>query len=195
MLNRILAGAVGAFLLVATLAGCASSSTGSAFNGKNLDGWRGTAPWFVYDGTILCPNSTDLEAPLASMHTIEGPCEVDVELKLLRRDNEDGRGFWLKRDVKDQDAGELHVRIDSSPNEFQVKILPSGPTKAATHPLEQGEWYQLSCRVDADGLVTAKLDGETVITTQWPYGFPLTLGLECQRSGAAFRRVDVRDLN
>lgn len=182
-------------VLFAALAACASTpKSGSDFNGEDLSGWRATPPWYVDSGSIICPNSNKLEPPLASTREITGPCEVQVDLKLLRRNIEDGRGFWLSRDPKHESAGEVHVRIDNSPNEFQLKVLPDGPTETAKHELKVGEWYKLTCRIDAKGQVTATLDGSTVLSTHWPYGFPLTLGLECQRSGAAFRRVDVRDL-
>jgi len=182
-------------LVATTLAACASTpATGSAFNGSNLDGWKPTPPWFVRSGAIVCPISSQLEPPLVSTREIKSPCEVVVELQLLGRSNEDGRGFWLKRNPNNEAAGELHVRIDNSPNEFQLKVLPDGPIQTAPHPLAEGPWYRLTCRIDTNGKATATLDGTTVLTAPWPYGFPLTLGLECQRSGAAVRKVDVRAL-
>ena len=167
--------------------GCSSSPNRiELFDGHSLNGWSGPGPWQVQEGAIVYPPTGRLEESLVASQELEGPLQVSLEIQLIGRRNEDGRGFWLK-----SAEHEIHVRVDNSPNEFSLTVVPDRYDVSRRHPLSEDEWYLLSCRVDANGQIRAWLNGSNELRSTWLGTFPITLGIECQRSGGRFRNIVV----
>jgi hypothetical protein len=160
------------------------------FDGHSMNGWTGPGKWTVADGVLEYAAGTELGETLESSELLPWPCEISMEVQLIGRQREDARGFWLKNG-----DNEIHVRIDNSPDEFQLKVRPEEDTRSAQYPLSESEWYELRCRVEANGTVRAWIDGTNELSVPWSGRFPLTLGLCCQRSGGRYRSILVTKLD
>ena len=155
------------------------------FDGDSLNGWHASDPWKVEDGAIVCPTTGSINALLAKTR-IHGPFELTYEIQLLRLRRQDAKGIYLN------DAGGRTiavVRLDDRPNTFHIT---GGSRSAANVPLKVGEWYKVRCRLDDTGTLTAWLNDSVKIETTIPVRPPLRIGLQCERSGARFRNIVLR---
>jgi len=144
-------------LCLALAASCRAPAAGSdegwidAFDGRGLDGWRAVTPWRVEDGLLVCPTSRKLQPALTSELPIEGPCEVRVELQLLGRSSEDGRGFRLQQAADVSRPAGVEVRVDSTLDRFETTVLPGRERELAETTLAEDTWFTLWCRLEPDG--------------------------------------------
>ncbi|MHC4845335.1 MAG: family 16 glycoside hydrolase, partial [Planctomycetota bacterium] len=160
------------------------------FDGETLDGWSAKGPWFVEDGALVHPVTGRVGEDIQSDVLITGPCEVSVEMQLIRRKNEDGRGIYVRNGKH-----AIHARLDNAPDEFQLRALPSQHNAQTSTPLSEDDWYRLTLRVEADGTVRSRLDGEHELVSRWTGTYPAHFGMTCQRSGARFRDLTLRYLD
>jgi hypothetical protein len=159
------------------------------FDDFNEHGWVGSRSWKAENGVLYYPPTLRDGESLLYTSPLMGPCEISLDVQLVGRNKDDGRGFWIKAGTN-----EVHLRLDSAPNEFELVVLPSGPHEFAVTPLEEGHWYDLDCRITADGTVSAFIDEKIVLNAKWQGKFPAQLGLECQRGGGRYRNIRVRYL-
>jgi len=154
-------------------------------------GARWTLPglWAVEGDCLVHRATPRLDEPADYDVPLTGPCEVSLEVQLIGRRKEDARGFWIK-----SGDHEVHVRLDNSPDEFELKVLPERHAEATTYPLDEQRWFRLRCQIERGGRVCAFLDDHNMLEWTWQGTFPARLGLECQRSGGRFRRIAVRYL-
>jgi len=152
-----------------------------------MENWKASGPWVSEGDALVHPQTNDLDEALECRTPLAGPCEISLEVQLIGRRTEDARGFWIK-----SGENEIHVRLDNSPDEFDLKVLPEGDGQKLTFPLDEEHWFELQCRIDRSGTVSAILDGHSMLVSTWKGTFPARLGLECQRSGGRFRKIAVR---
>ena len=156
------------------------------FDGRSLAGWEANAPWKVKDGVIVCPTSKGINH-LPCQYRIHGPFEIEYDIELLQLHPEDGKRIRLNT----ADGKRLAmIFLDDVPDAFHLR---GQTTRAVSVPLRTGKWYHVRCRLDSNGKLTAWLDGRHKLETTVPVQFPLTLGLECQRSGARFDNIQLRE--
>ena len=155
------------------------------FDGDSLNGWHACAPWTVSDGAIVCPTTGSINALLAKTR-IHGPFELTYEIQLLRLRRQDAKGIY----VNDASGRVIAVvRLDDRPNTFHIR----GNSKSvASVPLTVGQWYRVRCLLDDAGKLTAWLNDSVKLETTIPVRLPLTIGLQCERSGARFRNIVLR---
>ena len=163
------------------------TSTQWLFDGRTFTGWYETSPWTVQDGAIVCPTSSHIRQ-LVCRNTIDGPFELSYEIELSRLKRGDARGIWFKNANGGRVAG---VRLNDNGQTFHIR---SSGRPLKNVPLQTGRWYQIRCRIEKDGRFLAWLDGEHELETTAPVAYPLSMGLECERSGARFRNIRLERL-
>ena len=82
------------------------------------------------------------------------------------------------------------VRLDDKPNTFHIR---SSSRSAANVPLGLGKWYKIRCLLDDTGKLSAWLNGSVRLETTVHAQPPFVIGLQCERSGARFRNIVLRE--
>jgi len=165
-----------------------ATSTVSLFDGTSLNGWYATPPWIVQEGAIVCPTTKSINRLVCETH-LEGPFELTFEIKLLRLHAGDARGIFLE-DSEGQPIAVL--RLGDQANTFHIR---SSSKAVTTVPLKVGHWYKMRCVLDDTGKFSAWLNDAHRLDTTIGAKPPFVLGLDCERSGACYRNIQLRTLN
>ncbi len=156
------------------------------FNGNSLGGWYSKPPWKVENGAIVCPTTTSINSLLSKVQ-IHGPFELTYEIKLLRLRPQDAKGIYI---IGSNGQFGAVVRLDDKPNTFHIR----GASKSAAEvPLSLGKWYKIRCLLDDTGKLTAWLNDSVRLETTVQAQPPFVIGLQCERSGARFRNIVLRE--